>query len=79
MGTELGMDRGDRDVKDDPDEKYLKDPKDPNAWWAVPYPSFRYGLPKNLSRRQKLRLCLIFAGLGIVGAVEFFYMHKLMK
>jgi hypothetical protein len=62
-------------------DKDLKDPKNPNAWWAVPFPSFRamFPFPKNLSRSQKARLYLIFVAMGIMCAVEVFYLNKFMK
>jgi hypothetical protein len=56
-----------------------KDPKNPNAWWAIPPPSLRACFPKNLSRSQKIRIYLILAALAIMCAVEFFYLSKLMK
>ena len=59
------------------------DPKNPNAWWAIPPPSLWAYFPKNLSRSQKIRLYLIlyliFAALAIMCAVGVFYLSKLMK
>jgi hypothetical protein len=73
------MDPDGKDLKDDPEDKYLKDPKDPNAWWAVPFPPSLFPPANNLSRSQKRRVYLIAVGFAITAVVVSVLMCKLMR
>jgi len=60
-----------------------EDPKNPNAWWAVRFPSLAamvsMFLPRNLSGIQKRRLYLVFIIIAIICSFEIFHLNRLMK
>jgi hypothetical protein len=55
------------------------DPKSPNAWWAVKFPSLREMFSMNLDKIPKKRLYWIVPLMIVIASVEIFFLHLLMK
>jgi hypothetical protein len=55
------------------------DPKNPNAWWAVKFPSLRETFPLNWSKIPKKRLYWLIPLMIFMMSAELFLFYKLVK
>ena len=56
------------------------DPKDPNAWWAIRFPSpLLMMFPRNWSKNQKKRLYWLVPLMVLIVSIEFFFVFRIMR